>query len=285
MIDSILHPVRGAQKLRDFILFTGVDGTLLDDETYKSDAAAAAIQQIAHHQIPLIFCSSKTFAEQENLQKKLGIRAPFIFENGSAIAIPQGYFPDGYYTPSGFSGDYDIIMFTGVDAYRVRTVVDRLNRLHGMGLRGFGDCPANELTALTHLTDVNLERARDRMFTEILVTPLNEQEAVTLNSKLAESGLALCKNARFNSIQSIGVDKGTAVRWLRQLYEMVWQHPSVTAAIGDSANDQTMLEAADIRFLVQRPGANWVPIGMKGLNYIKGVGPEGFSTVIRLLTA
>jgi mannosyl-3-phosphoglycerate phosphatase len=176
-------------------------------------------------------------------------------------------------------------MFTGVDAYRVRTVVDRLNRLHGMGLRGFGDCPANELTALTHLTDVNLERARDRMFTEILVTPLNEQEAVTLNSKLAESGLALCKNARFNSIQSIGVDKGTAVRWLRQLYEMVWQHPSVTAAIGDSANDQTMLEAADIRFLVQRPGANWVPIGMKGLNYIKGVGPEGFSTVIRLLTA
>jgi mannosyl-3-phosphoglycerate phosphatase family protein len=256
---------------------------LLDDKTYESAAAAVALNQICACSIPLIFCSSKTFAEQENLQKKLNLRAPFIFENGSALAIPQGYFPDGYYTPSGFSGDYDIVMFTGVDAFRVRTVVDRLNRLHGLGLRGFGDCPANELSTLTHLSDVNLERARDRMFTEILVNPMNEQEATALNTELAQAGLALCKNARFNSIQSIGVDKGTAVRWLRQLFEMVWQHPAVVAAIGDSANDETMLAAADIRFLVQRPGANWVPIDMKGLNYIKGVGPEGFNQVIRLL--
>ena len=39
-----------------------------------------------------MICSSKTRAEIEYYQEKIGIADPFISENGGAIYIPQGYF-------------------------------------------------------------------------------------------------------------------------------------------------------------------------------------------------
>lgn len=266
------------------ILFTGVDGTLLDDETYAADTAATAVEMLAEQGIPLIFCSSKTFAEQEYLQKKLGIRAPFIFENGSAVAIPQGYFPEGAYQAHGFWGDYDVVVFANSDAYRVRSVVERLNRLYGWSLRGFGDCAEPELSQLTHLAGDPLERARDRMFTEILVNPMDSAKAGVLNRHLEQAGLSLSKNARFNSVQSIGIDKSVAMRWLRKTYAAILFREPKVAAIGDSANDAAMLAAADYRFLVQRPGPVWAPLCIEGLEHVDAVGPAGFRLAVDTLS-
>jgi mannosyl-3-phosphoglycerate phosphatase family protein len=256
---------------------------MLDDITYDSDASSEALAGIRKAGIPLVFCSSKTFSEQENLQKKLGICAPFIFENGSAIAIPQGYFPDHTYTPSGFSGDYDMVVFSHTDSYLVQSVIEKINRVHGLHLQGFSNSPERDLNTLTRLSGVPLERARDRMFTEILISPLDEKTASALNGQLAGAGLFLCKNARFNSIQSIGVDKGAAMNWLKQVYTKALGSQPVMAAIGDSANDESMLQAANIKFLVQRPGETWVNMEMKGLNLIKGVGPAGFNRAVQIL--
>jgi len=288
---TIFHAMANLNRLQfileknpqGLVLFTSVDGTLLDDETYTMEAAGSALDLLAARDMPLIFCSSKTFAEQAHLQMRLGIRAPFVFENGSAVAIPQAYFPDGSYNPNGFSGDYDIVLFSNTDTFRVRSVVTRLNRIYGLQLRGFSDCALPELNSLTRLAGQALERARDRMFTEILVNPPDQIDVVALNRQLAQAGLTLGRNARFNSIQAIGIDKGVAVRWLKQLYTNALKFEPVFAGIGDSANDTSMFTAVDIKFLVQRPGRIWAPMSVKGLNYIREVGPAGFYQAVQLL--
>ena len=72
------------------IVFTDLDGTLLDHHSYSWRAASPAMAKLAANGIPLIFNSSKTAAEMRHLQNAMGIRAPFIVENGAAAVIPAG---------------------------------------------------------------------------------------------------------------------------------------------------------------------------------------------------
>jgi len=74
------------------VLFTDLDGTLLDADTYRYDAARPALERLREHAIPLIICTSKTRAEVEPLRRKLENQDPFIVENGGALYIPDGYF-------------------------------------------------------------------------------------------------------------------------------------------------------------------------------------------------
>ena len=73
------------------LIFTDLDGTLLD-EKYRYEVSRPAVQWLKSLNFPVIFCSSKTFAEQEFYRTALDISAPFIVENGNAVFIPQNYF-------------------------------------------------------------------------------------------------------------------------------------------------------------------------------------------------
>ncbi|MFB3136761.1 MAG: HAD hydrolase family protein [Nitrospirales bacterium] len=66
------------------VIFTDLDGSLLDTETYRFDAARAALEELTARQVPLVLCTSKTRAEVEPLRQELGITDPFIVENGGA---------------------------------------------------------------------------------------------------------------------------------------------------------------------------------------------------------
>ena len=64
------------------LVFSDLDGTLLDHQSYSFQGAEKALQRLLHHSIPLILTSSKTRAELETLREKLGLHTPFIAENG-----------------------------------------------------------------------------------------------------------------------------------------------------------------------------------------------------------
>jgi mannosyl-3-phosphoglycerate phosphatase len=82
------------------IIFTDLDGTLLDYSTYSFEKALPALQLLKEKDIPLIICSSKTKKEIEYYRKKLDNHHSFISENGGGIFIPKGYFG---FTPSPYS--------------------------------------------------------------------------------------------------------------------------------------------------------------------------------------
>jgi len=74
------------------IIFTDLDGTLLDSDTYSYEKAKIALQLLKKRRIPLIFCTSKTRAEIEFWRDEVGNYDPFISENGGGIFIPKDYF-------------------------------------------------------------------------------------------------------------------------------------------------------------------------------------------------
>ena len=46
-----------------FVIFTDLDGSMLDAETYSFQAARPALQKLKKKQVPIILCTSKTRAE------------------------------------------------------------------------------------------------------------------------------------------------------------------------------------------------------------------------------
>ena len=74
------------------IIFTDLDGTLLDHYSYSFEAAIPMLGKLEDLGIPVIPITSKTFAEVSRLRDQLNNRHPFIVENGAAIAIPKNYF-------------------------------------------------------------------------------------------------------------------------------------------------------------------------------------------------
>ena len=63
------------------VIFTDLDGTLLDRKNYSYEAAVDSINYLKDHKIPVIFCSAKTRQEQEYYRQIMGMFHPFIVEN------------------------------------------------------------------------------------------------------------------------------------------------------------------------------------------------------------
>ncbi|MDP6101448.1 MAG: HAD hydrolase family protein, partial [Dehalococcoidia bacterium] len=78
------------------VVFTDLDGTLLDLETYSFTPALPAVQALLKRGVPIVFSSAKTRSEQEVYRQQLKNHDPFIVENGGCIFIPEDYFPFEY---------------------------------------------------------------------------------------------------------------------------------------------------------------------------------------------
>jgi mannosyl-3-phosphoglycerate phosphatase len=95
-----------------FLVFSDLDGTLLDHDTYSFEAALPAIRLLKEKKIPLIICTSKSSGEINRLRPLIGNIDPFISENGGGIFIPEGYFPHRYHYNSEIDGFYVIELGT-----------------------------------------------------------------------------------------------------------------------------------------------------------------------------
>ena len=71
--------------MNTFILFTDLDGTLLDGRTYSFEKAKPALEAIQRLRIPLVFVSSKTRGEIEVYRK-------LFYRNAHRAGIHPGPF-------------------------------------------------------------------------------------------------------------------------------------------------------------------------------------------------
>lgn len=269
------------QHLRT-VVFSDIDGTLIDHHTYAATASLPAIQWLAERDIPLVFCSSKTLAEQECLQQELGIRHPCILENGSAIAIPAGYFKR---LPRAFTR-LRMERHSGFEVFVLaHATIDDLYRLldNVPGIRSFRDATDAEMYAATQLEGDALKNARLRMFTETLLRIPEGTDFKVFVTYLSDAGWQLSRGGRFHTIHSAQVNKGLAVKCLKKAYRLNSTAPFVFAAIGDSHNDAPMLAAADCSFLVRKHDDSWASIRVRGLVKTALAGPAGFTQAVRMM--
>jgi len=135
------------------LIFTDLDGTLLDHHTYAWDLVRPALKRIKQTQTPLIMVSSKTRLEIETLRQELANSDPFISENGGAIFIPNDY---DLSLPSGAvkSGDYHV-MALGLSTGKLTQKFDLFSEQ--FPVKALSRIDVTEVAALTWLS---LDQAR-----------------------------------------------------------------------------------------------------------------------------
>jgi mannosyl-3-phosphoglycerate phosphatase family protein len=258
------------------IIYTDIDGTLIELETYGYAASAAAVARLVRHGVPVVLCSSKTRVEQEELRQVLGIPDPFIVENGSAVVVPPGYFP--LELPGEPYADGSQAMVLGVSADWVRLALQAACAKLGLFVQGYGDLSVAEVAETTGLDLEAAARARRREYSETIVTPLSPRELEALNRELARDGLVAVSGGRFHTVTARESDKGEAVRLLSGLFRRQLGD-IVTIGIGDSANDLPLLAAVDRAYLVQRPDGTWQDTAGLAVTRVPGIGPLGWRQV------
>jgi len=262
--------------MKNLIVFTDLDGTLLDDYTYSFEKAMPALSLLKEKKVPLIICSSKTRKEIEYYRKKLDNHDPFISENGGGIFIPKGYFQFEIES-SHFSviheENYHVIRL-GASYQELRKALLKLHS-EGFHVKGFGDMTAKEISNLTNLSIEEAEMAKERDFDEPFIFNGNEEEIQNLFKFISEMGYNHTKGRLLHILGNS--DKGKAVSILIELFKRRCEN-LITVAIGDSPNDIPMLEKVDYPVIVKKP--HGFPIKIAGLLTADGEGPEGWKWAI-----
>jgi mannosyl-3-phosphoglycerate phosphatase len=274
---------RSTQK--NLIIFTDLDGTLLDDRDYSWTAARPALRALAQAHCPLVIVTSKTRAEVEPILLALGRREPFAVENGGAVYIPVGYLP---FIPEGAVPDrggwYKVIL--GAPRPRLVKKLTIAARRAEVQIRSFSEMTSREVAERTGLALDDARRALRRQYDEPFVI-LNETAHAWshLREEIERQGFGTTRGSRFFHITG-RTDKGVAVArligWLRRALGPNWR----TAGLGDCPNNIPLLNAVDQPILVARPGNRYDTETLAAVPRVQcagGVGPVGWNrAVLRL---
>ena len=270
--------VSGMRDRPLLVVFTDLDGTLLDHHTYGWDEARPALERCKSLRVPVIMASSKTRAELEVLRRELSLSAPFIAENGGGVFFPpemaQG-------PPSDAFMDRGLWKWSlGLPYSRVVKALQGMREELGLDLRGYRDMTIEEISRSTGLgreaAGLSAMREYDEPFMVVDEGP-GDREALMENA--LRRGLMVSAGGRFYHLQG-GNDKGRAMEKLLSWYEAQAKEV-VSVALGDSPNDFSMLERARHPVLVRSerdfPG---VKEQIPRLRVTREKGPRGWNEAV-----
>lgn len=261
------------------VILTDLDGSLLDPETHEYGPAQSAFEHLQGRGVPIMFATSKTFAEVDAMRKDMANVDPFIIENGGAVYIPDGYFPEAPEHSVQRDG-YHVLEF-GIPYITLREGLRTIELKLGIRLKGFGDMSLDEVVATTGLSPIQSVAAQKREFDEPFLVN-DPSKMFEIRHEAGQLGLSVVLAGRFAHLVG-GTHKGPACRALLDLFRKHWG-PIKTAAIGASLNDIPMLEQVDYPFLVEQSGGGYQSgIAFKQLIRVEGVGPEGWAKCIQQL--
>jgi mannosyl-3-phosphoglycerate phosphatase len=271
------------RPMNDFVVFTDLNGSLLDGETYSFASAMQALDALRAREIPLILVSSKTRAEMEPLRRRLNHQDPFIVENGAAVFVPQGLF-DFPLERARTKSSYDVIEL-GLPYYMLRDVLKQIEDAVETPLPGFGDLSVDDIMHLTSLSRTDAALAKMREYDEpfLLEGPSALKEEVC--RQIVIRGLRWTKGGRLFHLTGEN-DKGEAAERLLRCYQRqrrLLNKPGriETIGIGDSVNDAPLLAVVDHPVLVQKSDGSYDPdIHLPGLIRAPGIGPAGWNKAV-----
>ncbi|MEM1113696.1 MAG: HAD-IIB family hydrolase [Pseudomonadota bacterium] len=259
------------------LVFSDLDGTLLDHESYSFDAARPMLERLDMLGVPVIPVTSKTRAELLPLRVELGNRHPFITENGAAVFIPCGYFDD---CPGGAvqRGEYWVYEVSSRRSHYVELLGQVRAEFEGE-FQHFAQLGPDGIAGLTGLDLASAALANDRDYSEPVKWLGSAERKAAFIARLAELGAIATQGGRFLSVAG-AADKGAALLWLRSAYQhaLGLAHlPDIAA--GDSPNDRAMLEQAETALVVRSPHHDYPSLvrSEAATIYSQAYGPEGWA--------
>jgi mannosyl-3-phosphoglycerate phosphatase len=262
------------QLQANYIVFSDLDGTLLDHHTYSYEAAVPALSRLRELEIPLILVSSKTRAELIDYQIRLKLTEyPFVVENGSAFFTRPGYF--NHLTKHRNSESLSMYLL-GKDINHIRHALEDISKKHKYEIRGFHNSTLDEIVSYTGLSKETARNALNREFS--IPVFFDERAETILKQEIRNYGLTCLYGGRFMHILG-QCNKGDSLRQIMNGYRR--NNPDknfVSVALGDSLNDFDMLKEADYPVLVKKTSGGYEDrAALNNVIYSPGIGPEGWN--------
>ena len=293
---SFMKHIDGSKAInRKTLIFSDLDGTLLDHHNYSSTPVQPCLAELEGQGIPVIFCSSKTCAELLPLRTELNNRHPFIIENGAAVYIPHGYFTQppltqalddkGQYNAININqqAGYSVYAFTEPRSHWQQLIDSVAEHYQDNEFTSFAQMTLDDLIAATGLNSQAANRAQQRSFGEPILWRGEGTRKKHFIDDLSKLGATILEGGRFLHVSG-ATDKGRALQWLAACYRQQQTTHIETIAAGDGNNDIAMLEAADKALIIRSP-ANPPPKLHRTENVWQSTlyGPEGWAATMPLL--
>lgn len=245
------------------LIFSDLDGTLLDHDTYDTSPALPALQQAREQGHPVILNTSKTAPETLRWHHALHLDGAYIVENGAAIHAADGTLQTAL----------------GVERATLLEHLHKIRKDSGLEFCGFSDASIEQIVDWTGLSHENAERASQRSWSEPLKW-LDRPEAIDdFRQALEDCGLQLLRGGRFWHVQGHH-NKANALRQLQAS-----EQAEVTVALGDGENDVAMIQAANIGVLVRSPAHAFPELASPParLLHTQQCGPAGWAEAMNII--
>lgn len=241
----------------EYIIFTDLDGTLLDYKTYSFDDAMDAIEVIKKNGVRLVFVTSKTKIETEEIIARIDYDIIFSVENGAAV-----YFPDGHSKIFGKKLDEAFAC-----AEKIKSECD---------IKTIFDIDTKKLSEMTGLSTDRVELMKKRDFTLPFV--LFDCMPEDVEPLAGMYGFKILKGGRFYHLVAEKQDKGVAVKYIVDKLKNDLQNVK-TVGLGDSGNDYELLVNVDLPVVVKKHDGTYDSklLLVEGAYITRQTGPKGFS--------
>lgn len=246
----------------NYVIFTDLDGTFLDHNTYSYDATKTCLEYIKSRSIPLIFVTSKTRAEVEELIKEIDYDIHFSVENGAAVFFCSNY------------KKYDKVFGRPIDE-----IINFYNKIkERFEVVNVYEIDEKELSKIVNLPIDKIKYLKMREYSLPFLTK-NIQIFNDLEKLALKNGFKILKGGRFYHLVGGKQDKGVAVKYMKGILD----GKSKTIGLGDSANDYDLLKNVDIPIIIKKYNNSYDEKLCTINNAIKAkqIGPLGWCEALR----
>ena len=228
--------------MNKIIIFTDLDGTLLNEESFTFRQIITFIKNLLKFDnFFIFFISSKTKEEMINLRKKMNINVPLIYENGAGI--------------------YDLKCCNLIKEplkknivlarQKIKEIKKKTNLFLGLksNIRFLDSMDIKEVKRILGLPMDEIQFATDRKFSRLFL--FNGRDSILKNLKIQamENDLSINKGGRVYSI-SDNFTKADAFKFVKKKIKKKYPHSSFIG-LGDSENDLMLLESVDYACIVK----------------------------------
>ena len=257
-------------RKKKILIFTDLDGSLLDKETFKFDVIKDYFKELVRNGIIIIPNSSKTEAELLDFNEQNNLDLSFIAENGSSIhrlnKIHQNL-PD------------KIIISRTIDEirniYEENISLDFENKItHILEL----EREKQQKILGLPLDKIKLAIKRDHSLPiKFNGTEIEKKEFIKI---MKNSGLTIQTGGRIMNVCD-NVNKSKAMSRALQLIRKQLDDEIITIGVGDNENDIEMIKQTDYPCLVKNDNFDSSLINIDNLIKSDEPSPKGWSDVIK----
>lgn len=257
------------KQMIHLLIFTDLDGTLLDHFSYSAKPADALIEQLTDAALAdVIAVTSKTHAELLQLQSRIPLSSKAaVTENGSVVRLQDGE-------------DVQTVVH-GIEHDVILNHVAKLPSSLRKSVTGFSDMTADQVATATGLEIDDARRAKKREATEPFLWSGSESEFSEMESLLGKEGIRIQRGGRFFHFTGNATKDQAMLNMVESVSQQAPKAIVISIALGDGPNDLDMIEAADFGVIMPNPDGVSIASKRPNIRIAPYPGPKGWVVAVR----